>query len=420
MNNYLVKNKKKYINDLKELIKIKSKLEKSNEYPNKEMKKAIKFMENIAKRDNIKYFSDEEGYYGYIEIGCGEEIIGILGHLDVVPEGNVNNWETNPFELIEKNDKLFGRGTGDNKGPLLLSYYLLKELKELDIKLTKRIRLIYATDEETFWRGIEKYKKNEEMPNIGYTPDASFPVIYSERELVNYKIIDNKKEKFELFSGTAPNVVPNQAKLIMNNKEKIEKGISAHAMNPEKGENAAYKLINKINDYNSNLIKFIKNELINETNGIKLFERKISDENATITVNLGITNIDNKENYIILDMRIPSTSNEKDITKLLNEKVKKYNLKIEIYDKLNGVYIDKNSKIIKLMIESYEEITNEKMIPTTTGGATYARSMKNIVAFGPFFKDSPKTEHQENEYVLFSDFVKSYSIYKKLIIKLLN
>ncbi len=413
--NYLEKNKNDFIQDLKKLISIKSILKTKNDYPNLEIKESLKFMEEISKRDGMKSYIDKEGHYGYIEIGKGEEIIGILGHLDVVSEGNIDDWNSNPFELVEKDGKLYGRGTSDDKGPVLLAYYLLKELK--DKNLNKRIRLIFGTDEESFWRGIAKYKEKEEIPSIGFTPDSSFPVIFLERELVQYKIIDEDKNyDYEIEAGSAPNVVPNIAKLKLNKEKIIETGISSHAMHPHKGENAIYKLL-KNNNLEGNLIKFIKNELNNETNGKTIFEKEIKDDEANLTLNLGILNINNVDNHAIIDLRIPTNTNEKEITNLLKNKTKKYNLKLELFDHLDGVYIPKDSKIIKLMIESYKEITNEEMIPKSTGGATYARSMKNIVAFGPFFETSPDTEHQPNEHVIFDDFIKSYSIYKLLINK---
>ena len=69
---------------------------------------------------------------------------------------------------------------------------------------------------------------------------------------------------------------------------------------------------------------------------------------------------------------------------------------------------------------SYEEVTGNKEEPEASGGATYARAMDNIVAFGPYFKDSPLTEHQYNEHIRWDDFIKSFDVYKNFILKSLK
>ena len=83
---------------------------------------------------------------GYTEIGSGDEMVAILGHLDVVPLGD--GWTKNPKgEIVD--DRLYGRGTVDNKGPTIASIYALKVIRDLGIDLKRRIRVIYGTDEES-------------------------------------------------------------------------------------------------------------------------------------------------------------------------------------------------------------------------------------------------------------------------------
>ena len=422
--NYIEKNKKMFINDLSGLISIQSWLRDVDVYPTKELKDGLKYMEVLAKREGFKFHTNPEGFYGWIEIGSGEEMIGILGHIDVVPPGDLSEWTKKPFLLKEEDGKIYGRGTQDDKGPLMLAFYLLKELNESNIKLNKRIRLIYPTDEESFWRGIEEYIKNEELPSYGFTPDSSYPIIYSERALLNFKITGNLVDDFNIEGGTAINVVPPKAKYI-NNKNNIQVeavGIAAHAMNPHKGENAISKLFNKIkNDVKHPLIDFVNNELNGETNAKTLLGKIYKDDDAEITCNLGLVKMNSKKSEILIDMRLPNNLERNVLEKMIKDKVSKYKgLKYEDYDWLNGVYIPKDSFIIKDLISSFEEVTNEKMKAIAIGGATYARSMKNIVAFGPFFEDSPETEHQYDEHVLFNDFTKSFDIYKNVLTKWLK
>ncbi len=130
-------------------------------------------------------YKDHKGYYGYAEIGDGEQMIGVLGHLDVVPTGELSAWDSAPFEPEIRDGKLYGRGgTQDDKGPTLAAIFAVKALIDSGIKLNKRIRFIFGTDEETLWRCIDRYLEKEEVPQCGFTPDAAFPLIHAEKMLI--------------------------------------------------------------------------------------------------------------------------------------------------------------------------------------------------------------------------------------------
>lgn len=444
MNNKIFENyKKDYIRDLKKLVSFKSFLKNIDDYPNIEQKNALKFMSNLAKKENFKTDYSKDGYYGYIEYGKGEKMIGILGHLDVVDPGDTKKWETDPFNLVEKNGYLIGRGTIDDKGPMMLAFYLLKYLKESKIKLNKRVRLIYGTDEETLWRGIAKYIENEELPEMGFTPDATFPAIYGEKALLQWKTEEDFKGKnFKIWGGQSVNAVPDFAvyegkniqKIKANAKKhnfdyKIEKnkihflGKAEHAMVPEGGINAIQRLAICLEGIvDSKIIKFVANELKEEVNGITLFDKVIKDKTGIITVNLGKLEIKNNKLIAWFDHRIPILiTSKEEVESLLKEKLTKYQLEYQKFDFLKSIYADKNSKIIKILMDSYKKITNNfDAQPYTTGGATYARSMENIFAFGPFVKEEINTEHQPNEKMKIQILKEAFEIYKEAIINLSN
>ena len=116
-----------------------------------------------------------ENYAGYAEIGAGKECIGIVGHLDVVPAHMEDGWNTDPFEMTEKDGVLYGRGVSDDKGAVVASMIALKVIKDMQIPLTKRIRLIMGTNEETGSKGLAYYVKKEGSVDYGFTPDGDFP-----------------------------------------------------------------------------------------------------------------------------------------------------------------------------------------------------------------------------------------------------
>ena len=139
----------------------------------------------------------EGGYYGYAEIGEGTEMLGILGHLDVVPPGKLKDWDRDPFDPVEKDGMLYGRGTQDDKGPMLASLFAVKALMDAGVKFNKRVRFIFGTDEETLWRCINRYKENEEMPGMGFSPDSRFPVTYAEKGLLQLQSGRQQRERDE-------------------------------------------------------------------------------------------------------------------------------------------------------------------------------------------------------------------------------
>ncbi|BDV02610.1 MAG: peptidase [Candidatus Hepatoplasma vulgare] len=426
--------KEGFLDNLKTLISFKSYLKKINNYPNKEQLNALKFMINLGEKEGFKTYFHPKGYYGYIEYGKGKKMVGILGHIDVVDPGDLKKWKSNPFEMKIEGNYLIGRGTIDDKGPMMLSFYVLKALKDSKIKLNKRIRLILGTDEETLWRGINKYIENEEKPEMGFSPDATFPAIYGEKGLLQWKVEEKlNNPNFKIYGGSSVNAVPDKAIYQGDNIKKIEENIkkydfeykkigkneieligkSEHAMLADKGKNAITRLCICVNEFvDSKLINFIANEVDLEAKGKKLFDKEIKDkETGSITLNIGKLGFKNNILTAWFDNRLPITITLKEIEKLITEKLKKYNLKYERFDWLKSIYADKDSFVIKTLMNSYKKITNKNDKPYISGGATFARSMDNIFAFGPFDDSEINLEHQPNEKINIKLFEKAFYIY---------
>ncbi|RKJ18011.1 M20/M25/M40 family metallo-hydrolase, partial [Butyricicoccus sp. 1XD8-22] len=90
-------------------------------------------------------------------------------------------WTYPPFKGEVVDGKLYGRGAIDDKGPTIASLLALKMVKDAGIKLNKRVRMIIGTDEESGFRCVDRYFEKEEMPTIGFAPDADFPLINAEK-----------------------------------------------------------------------------------------------------------------------------------------------------------------------------------------------------------------------------------------------
>ena len=94
-------------------------------------------------------------YGGHIDYGVGDEIVGILGHLDVVPEGD--GWSFDPYSGAVSDGYIYGRGTLDDKGPVIAVLFAMKALKDAGYVPSKKVRLILGLDEETSWNGMAYY-----------------------------------------------------------------------------------------------------------------------------------------------------------------------------------------------------------------------------------------------------------------------
>ena len=147
LNEIVEKNSKELIKALQDMVKIKS----VRDTPKKGMPfgegvcKALNKQLEIAEKLGFKV-TNVDNYYGYAEYGEGEEYVCALGHLDVVPEGD--GWQYGPYSGEIVDDKLWGRGTIDDKGPINAALFALAALKESGFKPSKKIRIIFGCDEE--------------------------------------------------------------------------------------------------------------------------------------------------------------------------------------------------------------------------------------------------------------------------------
>jgi len=185
----------KYIDNLKddiirstcEIINIPSVLNKSNNPSmpfGENCNRALEYILDLGKKLGFRT-KNIDGYCGYIEFGEGDELVGIIGHLDVVPSGD--GWTYPPFEATIKDNKIYGRGAIDDKGPVIAALFAMKAVND-NLKVNKRVRLILGLNEENDWKCINYYKACEESPTIGFSPDANFPCIYAEKHILSVLI----------------------------------------------------------------------------------------------------------------------------------------------------------------------------------------------------------------------------------------
>ena len=158
---------------------------------------------------------DFDGYAGHAEIGEGDQVLGILGHVDTVPLGD--GWDLDPCSGALVDGKIYGRGVMDDKGPTISCLYAVKALQLAGVPLTKKIRVIFGLDEESGWECMAHYLPLAGEPDCSFTPDGSFPVIYGEKGMCNYEFVGSFSGEnpsgvsvLSIVGGNRPNMVPDR------------------------------------------------------------------------------------------------------------------------------------------------------------------------------------------------------------------
>ncbi len=366
---------------------------------------------------------------GYAEIGEGEELFGILVHLDVVPAGE--GWDTEPFDVTVVDDKLYGRGVIDDKGPAVVIIHAMKELLDNQVKLNKRVRIIFGTSEETGDEDdLRLYKETEELPHMGFTPDADFPVVYLEKGIAGVELSMPLAGSglIGASGGNAVNMVPDKCTLsyVVDGQEHqvTATGKSAHGSMPELGENAIGNAVAEILRVTESLpveipfATFYQECIGMSTDGAGLHCNFEDEQSGGTTVNPGVIRIQDHKVIVSLDIRCAVSCTPDALSASIQKAVESYGVQAELAGWCESVYMPKESEFVQTLMSVYKEVTGREDEPLIMGGGTYARSMEHIVAFGPVLPERECTEHQANEYIYIEDLMKAKEIYYEAIKKM--
>ena len=396
-----------------------------------------------------------DNHIGYAEIGDDGELIGILAHLDVVPEGKLEDWKHPPYDAVIDNGELYGRGALDDKGPAMAALYALKAMRESGVPLKRRFRLILGLDEESGSRCITHYNKTEEEPVFSFSPDAEFPVVNAEKGILRATITVNATSSAadagckltKLDGGDRFNVVPDGATAIIEcSTEDAERicryqgdfeiqrtagglsvksiGVPAHAMEPSKGVNAVQKLLKFLSNIEFNpadaaLIKTVYS-LVGEGHSGKELGIAVSDEiSGLLTCNVAAANLsrdsDHSKVELKFDIRYPVTADSEAVIENIKTAVKTAGSDVVFHAHKKPLYVPESHPAVRILLDAYEGITGDRPAPISMGGGTYCRFMPNAVSAGPVFPGQEELAHQANERVSVEDLRKSTHIYAEAL-----
>lgn len=395
------------------------------------------------------------------EAGVSHQTMGILAHLDVVPLGA--DWDYDPLGREIVDGRMYGRGTSDDKGPLIAAFYAMKAIHEAGLEPQKKVRLILGLDEETGWKGMDYYLKKVPAPDFGFTPDGEFPAIHGEKGILVFELAKKFSKSpggakgitfRSMKGGSAPNMVPDSAKLVLRGdsydelKAKLAEfkketgfkitskgrgksleieaeGVSAHGAMPWKGQNAISVLMQfaeKIGFNNEDICDFIGfyNTCIGfELNGASIGCGFSDEPSGELIFNVGMVEIDDEAARLTINIRYPITMNSEMIYEGMMPYINKYNLGVVKLESRDPIYFEKDDPMIVSLMDAYRRHTGDlESEPFVIGGGSYARAVPNAVAFGMLFPGEPDTMHQKNESMSIESMMTAAKIYADAIVEL--
>ncbi len=457
---YFEKEKENMLSDLGSLIRINSvRTEAKDGAPFGEgVKRALEKMLLIAKNNGFSV-KNVDNYAGEISFFGGDDAtLAMLGHLDVVPEGD--GWTVPPYEMTERDGKIYGRGTSDDKGPVIATFYAMKCVRELGLVLENDVRLIVGTSEETGGNDIEYYTEKRGMPAMVFTPDSSFPVTNVERghfsKHFSSSIEPDDLECAHIVSfdgGFVINAVPNKASVVLSGfsydeifalcekvsaETKIEfeiteengnlnvlaLGTGAHASTPQLANNPITALLSLIASLETSsntqkpfkaLSKFFPH---GKTHGEGMGVEMKDEVSGELTMTLDILKFDGVNVQGAFDSRVPLCANEENLSNPVKEKLASAGFELDSTFITPIHHVDENSEFIKKLLSAYEEISGRKGYCEAIGGGTYVHEIDGGVAFGAIMPDVDTNMHGADEFMPIDDLIKAGEIFTKAIINI--
>lgn len=385
---------------------------------------------------------------GYGEIGQGDEVIGIICHLDCVPADRSQGWQTDPFVLSEKDGILTGRGVADDKGAAVAAMLALKVLQEQHVPLNRRVRLIFGTNEESGSRGLRHYVEQEGGVDYGFTPDGNFPGIFGEKGTLKGVYHSRRTQILNLSGGMAPNVVCPRctAEILphscsrsrlknyfadhsvaceieeLTDRDRITvTGRAAHASMPELGVNAITFLLMGLKEsgFQDPFTEFYASHFGYTIDGSGLGAR-CSDEYGVLTCCNGMIGMQDGVITGTFDIRFPVTMSSRQIRRQMEGHLEDENGWAEIQQAREPLYYPVDSPLVRSLHQAYVEVTGDhENLPATMGGGTYAKVIANTIAFGCCFPGRNYHLHEANEQCPREELLEQTEIYVQAVKNLL-
>lgn len=403
------------------------------------VKEALEFALSLGDKMGFRTENCLDGQVGVIEMGDGEEMMGILSHVDVVPAGDREDWDSDPYETVIKDGRIYGRGTVDDKGMIVASLYGMKAAadyaKEKGLSVHKKVQLILGTQEEVEWTDMDAYVENYPLPDYGFSPDGEYPICNVEKGTADFTlefdVADDAAEEGAIYvtavdCGVAKNSVPGKAVATLSNGEKVTAlGHAVHSCQPERGENALFVLRDMLKekgvaenklmtliDVITDAFADVYGKAIGMYDESEYYKGEFVHRNAFAPT---LFHAEDGKACININNRFAYGTQEQDLYEGMVKFAENYGGTVTEWHSMPAVFVSAESPFLKILAEAYEDVSGLQNEFTLAYGGSYAKAMPNVVSWGPLFPGEEDTCHEVNEYIDIKSMMDSAKIFAQSV-----
>ncbi|MGB6211512.1 MULTISPECIES: dipeptidase [Pseudomonas] len=463
---------------LRELVAIPTfRVEGVEQHDNPEFIKIADKIKGLAQAFNLNFRNIDNRVYEISLEGSGDEVVGIHAHADVVPV-TPENWvlkdgtKLDPFKVTLIGDRMYGRGTEDDKNGIVVALYAMKVIKEEKLPLARNFKLLVDTTEETTGDAIPYYFEHNPTPNYNLALDGGYPVVIAEKGygtvMANFakrKAEGKGAEIISMTGGMATNQIPSTSVVTLLSEKPVElaaslqkagaeyaksnggnfdvtakvdgkdvkltvTGVSAHSSEPESGINPVSRMLGFINSLDGKVA--LKHNHITDAAryaadnwGLDYLGGKLgvgfSDAfMGPLTASLTYVGMDDKAFKLAVNLRVPKGKSPETLKSEIADKLDAWSKKTHVavafdYSIAEPMYRNPEGEWVKALLAVASENLGMEHKYGTSAGATSVHELPNGVQFGLARPEVKYTGHTDNEFKTVDQFLLDLQIVTEMM-----
>ncbi|MBA6046331.1 dipeptidase [Pseudomonas lactis] len=473
-----VKYGKAALETLRELVEVPTfNVDGLPQYKNPEFLKIAAKIEALAKSFNLNFRNVDNRVYEISLEGSGDEVVGVHAHADVVPV-TPENWvlqdgtKLDPFKVTLIGDRMYGRGTEDDKNGIVVAMYAMKVIKEEKLPLARTFKLLVDTTEETAGDAIPYYFERNPVPQYNLALDGGYPVVIAEKGsgtvMATFPVRKGEGKGAEIIAmtgGKANNQIPSAsvATLVSDTPAELAAslqqagadyakrnggdfqvtakvdgkdvkltvtGVSAHSSEPETGVNPVARMLDLIHSLDGK-VALQHNHITDAARyaadnwgldylGGKLGVGYADDFMGPLTASLTFVGQDDKAFKLAVNLRAPKGKTPESLKAQIEQKLNAWdkNAKVNVsftYSLDTPMYRNPEGEWVKALLAVATENLGMAHKFGTSAGATSVHDLPNGVQFGLARPEEKYTGHTDSEFKTVDQFLLDLQIVTEMM-----